>query len=72
MTDAPQSSVVLTWPDAENSELMEEFIGIVRGRTAHSSRTPAVRTTRRPAPDPRRGDPPGDGPPVVGDHRRLW
>ena len=43
VTDAPQSSVVLTWPDAENTELMEEFIGIVRGRTAHSSRTPRHR-----------------------------
>ena len=40
VTDAPQSSVVLTWPDADNTELMEEFIGIVRGRTANSSRTP--------------------------------
>jgi DNA-binding transcriptional LysR family regulator len=55
--DAPQSGVVLTWPDAENSELMEEFIGIVRGRTAHSSRTPRrqdpppapARATKRPA-----------------------
>ena len=48
VTDAPQSSVVLTWPDAENTELMEEFIGIVRGRTANSSRNP-----RRPdAPPP--------------------
>ncbi|MEJ2889476.1 LysR family substrate-binding domain-containing protein [Actinomycetospora aeridis] len=40
ITDAPQSGVVLTWPDAENTELMEEFIGVVRGRTANSSRTP--------------------------------
>ncbi|MEJ8282139.1 LysR family substrate-binding domain-containing protein [Pseudonocardia spirodelae] len=40
LTDAPGSTVALVWPDAENSELMEEFIGIVRGRTAHSSRTP--------------------------------
>jgi DNA-binding transcriptional LysR family regulator len=40
VADAPQSSVVLTWPDADNTELMEEFIGIVRGRTANSSRTP--------------------------------
>ena len=49
--DAPQSSVVLTWPDADNTELMEEFIGIVRGRTANSSRTPR-----------RRGGPPQDTP----------
>jgi DNA-binding transcriptional LysR family regulator len=40
VAEAPQSGVVLTWPDAENSELMEEFIGIVRGRTVNSSRTP--------------------------------
>ncbi|GAA4768976.1 LysR family substrate-binding domain-containing protein [Actinomycetospora chibensis] len=51
VSDAPQSSVVLTWPDAENTELMEEFIGIVRGRTAHSSRTPR-----------RRDDPPSGAP----------
>ncbi|WP_433028410.1 LysR family substrate-binding domain-containing protein [Actinomycetospora sp. CA-053990] len=49
--DAPRSSVVLTWPDAENTELMEEFIGIVRGRTANSSRTPG-----------RRDDPPSGAP----------
>jgi DNA-binding transcriptional LysR family regulator len=49
VTDAPQSSVVLTWPDAENTALMEEFIGIVRGRTANSSRTPR----RRDDPPPR-------------------
>ena len=40
LTDAPTSGVVLTWPDAENSDLMEEFIGIVRGRTVNSTRTP--------------------------------
>ena len=63
LTDAPQSRVVLTWPDAENSEDMEEFIGIVRGRTPHSSRTPRREDTptRPPAkaaprrPTPRRG-----------------
>lgn len=53
MTDAPQSSVVLTWPDADNTELMEEFIGIVRGRTANSSRTPRRRDDPPPgAPTP--------------------
>jgi DNA-binding transcriptional LysR family regulator len=40
LADAPGSSVGLAWPDAENTELMEEFIGIVRGRTVNSSRTP--------------------------------
>lgn len=48
LTDAPQSVVVLAWPDAENTDLMEEFIGIVRGRTVNSSRTP--RRAGAPAP----------------------
>lgn len=48
LTDAPASSVALAWPDAENTELMEEFIGIVRGRTVNSSRTP--RQDAAPAP----------------------
>jgi DNA-binding transcriptional LysR family regulator len=48
LTDAPGSGVGLAWPDAENTELMEEFIGIVRGRTVNSSRTP--RRDETPAP----------------------
>lgn len=49
LAGAPESGVGLAWPDAENTELMEEFIGIVRGRTVNSSRTP--RRDRTPAPD---------------------
>lgn len=48
LADAPESGVGLTWPDAENSELMEEFIGIVRGRTVNSSRTPRRDGTQAP------------------------
>ncbi|GAA4804700.1 LysR substrate-binding domain-containing protein [Actinomycetospora chlora] len=48
LADAPRSDVVLTWPDAENTELMEEFIGIVRGRTVNSSRTPRRRDDPAP------------------------
>ena len=53
LTDAPQSTVALAWPNAENTELMEEFIGIVRGRTLNSTRTPRQDGTAapgRPAP----------------------
>lgn len=53
LADAPGSGVGLAWPDAENTELMEEFIGIVRGRTVNSSRTPRRDGTAapgRPAP----------------------
>jgi DNA-binding transcriptional LysR family regulator len=58
VTDAPRSSVVLTWPDADNTELMEEFIGIVRGRTANSSRTPRRRDDPPPgAPTPAKRGP---------------
>jgi DNA-binding transcriptional LysR family regulator len=48
LADAPGSGVVLTWPDAENSELMEEFIGVVRGRTVNSSRTAPPKENPRP------------------------
>jgi DNA-binding transcriptional LysR family regulator len=36
--DAPQSSVALSWPEGETSDLMEQFIGVVRGRTVNSTR----------------------------------
>ncbi|MGQ0847121.1 MAG: LysR family substrate-binding domain-containing protein [Sporichthyaceae bacterium] len=55
LTDAPQSTVGLAWPDGENTDSMEEFIGIVRGRTANSSRTPR----RDPAPGRRSPAPKG-------------
>jgi DNA-binding transcriptional LysR family regulator len=39
VTDAPASRVGLAWrADGEPGELVEEFIGIVRGRTVNSSR----------------------------------
>ncbi|MEV5575472.1 LysR family substrate-binding domain-containing protein [Spirillospora sp. NPDC052269] len=38
VTDAPQSQIGLAWLDADTSDLMEELIGIVRGRTPNSSR----------------------------------
>lgn len=53
--DAPQSSVALSWLEEETTDLMEQFIGIVRGRTVNSTRgrTPAPaerkRSERKPA-----------------------
>lgn len=38
LADAPQSQVALSWLEDQTTDLMEEFIGIVRGRTANSSR----------------------------------
>jgi DNA-binding transcriptional LysR family regulator len=36
--DAPQSRIALAWLEEKTTDLMEEFIGIVRGRTVNSSR----------------------------------
>jgi DNA-binding transcriptional LysR family regulator len=38
VTDAPESRVALSWPQERTTDLVEEFIGIVRGRTVNSSR----------------------------------
>ena len=50
LLDAPESSVALSWPEDETTELMEQFIGIVRGRTVNSTRGPA--TDKPPAKPP--------------------
>jgi DNA-binding transcriptional LysR family regulator len=50
LPDAPQSSVALSWPEEQTTDLMEEFIGIVRGRTVNSSRG---RTPTPPAAQPK-------------------
>nr|WGC84423.1 Orf-2 [Streptomyces sp.] len=44
VSDAPQSRVGLSWPEDETTDMVEDFIGIVRGRTVNSTRG------RRPAP----------------------
>ncbi|MFE0445648.1 LysR family transcriptional regulator substrate-binding protein [Streptomyces fungicidicus] len=55
---APGSAVALAWPEAATTDLVEDFIGIVRGRTVNSSRgrrpepaaqKPAAQKPRRPA-----------------------
>ncbi len=50
VTDAPVSTVALAWRKDGYTDLVEEMIGIVRGRTAHSTRgrtTPPPKTTAR-------------------------
>ena len=51
LPDAPQSSVALSWLEEQTTDLMEEFIGIVRGRTVNSSR--GSRTPTPPAAQPK-------------------
>ncbi|MHB1171020.1 MAG: LysR family substrate-binding domain-containing protein [Lacisediminihabitans sp.] len=42
VTDAAETQIALAWLSERSTALIEEFIGIVRGRTARSSRSPAV------------------------------
>ncbi len=51
--DAPASRVALSWPQEETSDLVEEFIGIVRGRTVNSwrGRTPPPAPAKRERPE---------------------
>jgi DNA-binding transcriptional LysR family regulator len=66
--DAPQSRVALSWPsDVDTSELVERFIGIVRGRTPNSTRGPVA----DPRPDPARADTPRAGKPKPGSAART-
>lgn len=52
VSDAPESRIALSWPEDETTELVEDFIGIVRGRTVNSSRgrspAPAQPKLKRP------------------------
>jgi DNA-binding transcriptional LysR family regulator len=52
VVDAPQSSVALSWPEEATTDLVEDFIGIVRGRTVNSTRgrtAPAAQPQRKKA-----------------------
>ncbi|MCI2422537.1 LysR family transcriptional regulator substrate-binding protein [Saccharopolyspora sp. K220] len=51
VTDAPQSRVALSWLEDETTDLMEQFIGIVRGRTVNSTRGRQPAPAKRERPD---------------------
>jgi LysR substrate binding domain len=61
--DALQTEIALSWLQAETSDLIDEFVGIVRGRTAASSRAvPTPPTPKvRPARPARKSRPAGPG-----------
>ncbi|MET3175432.1 UNVERIFIED_ORG: DNA-binding transcriptional LysR family regulator [Arthrobacter sp. UYCu721] len=57
LTGAPGTEIALAWPSDSTDDIIEEFIGIVRGRTAASSRQPSAqqeKPKKEPKPD-RRG-----------------
>jgi len=49
ISDAPTAPVALAFPDGPQAELVEEFIGIVRGRKASSSRGQGEAAPKRTA-----------------------
>ena len=59
LVDAPESSVALAWPEDATTDLVEDFIGIVRGRSVNSSRG---RKTQTPEPKGKAGGRTGDAP----------
>jgi DNA-binding transcriptional LysR family regulator len=54
LTDAPQSQVALSWPQDRTTDLVEEFIGVVRGRSVNSTRgrTAAAEAAKAPKKKP--------------------
>ncbi|MBO1268003.1 LysR family transcriptional regulator substrate-binding protein [Arthrobacter cavernae] len=58
LNGAPGTQIALAWPSGTDSPVIEEFIGIVRGRTAQSSRQPSAqqeKPKKAPKPDRRGG-----------------
>lgn len=55
VTDEPPTRIILAWRQDDDRPLIEEFIGIVRGRSATSSRTSRERAARDAKPRPERG-----------------
>ncbi|MET9430971.1 LysR family substrate-binding domain-containing protein [Streptomyces sp. NPDC003036] len=55
VTGVPQSRVALSWPEDATTDMVEDFIGIVRGRTVNSTRgraaAPAAQPKQRKRPE---------------------
>lgn len=49
VTDAAESQIALAWLEENTTPDVEEFIGVVRGRTARSSRAPQEEPEKAPA-----------------------
>ncbi|AYF77109.1 LysR family transcriptional regulator [Nocardia yunnanensis] len=50
VTDVPETEVALAWPADRTTELVEEFVGVVRGRSQRSSRSPSGRPGKQGQP----------------------
>lgn len=61
LTEAPESRVALSWPQDATTDLVEDFIGIVRGRTVNSSRGRSQTPAAASAPEQSKGKSPDKG-----------
>ncbi|MFC9433431.1 LysR family transcriptional regulator [Nocardia sp. NPDC057030] len=43
VTDVADTEIALAWPTERTSDLVEDFVGVVRGRSERSSRSPSAR-----------------------------
>lgn len=59
VTDTDDTEIALAWPSTRTTDSVEEFIGVVRGRSERSSRSPSGQHTE---PEPRKPQPPGKRP----------
>ncbi len=64
VTDAPESRVALSWPEDATTDLVEDFIGIVRGRTVNSTRGRAKDPEEKPQQKQQPKQPPKAGRPT--------
>ncbi|WP_040780638.1 LysR family transcriptional regulator [Nocardia pneumoniae] len=48
LVDVAETEIALAWPADRTTELVEDFIGVVRGRSERSSRAPARATNAQP------------------------
>ncbi|MEU9275453.1 LysR family substrate-binding domain-containing protein [Streptomyces sp. NPDC048342] len=49
LTDGPESTVALSWPEEATTDMVDDFIGIVRGRTVNSTRGRQTAQTEKPS-----------------------
>lgn len=86
VTDAPETTIALVWIAEQTSADTDEFVGIVRGRGARSSRTTPTPATPRTSPRTQKTPPGADAKqrkrsqpkkknqqrPASGKRRRSW
>lgn len=70
ITDAPPSTVGLAWLRSNEHPLIQEFVGVVRGRSPQSSRTTSERKARTPERSQPRPRAPRQAEPLPGRRRK--